>query len=157
MRALKLFGVFILFFMIAMPFLGSDDKPKVTETSVDAQQQNPVNEQQQALIKQQAQIAEQELKNKAIQRASSPFEKHAYPKLYDKFGETGMQQINDLLPVVAKSISDSHGCDIIDDIGISSESNDVNPIFYASCLNGNRFITSKIEIQSGKLPELQRK
>lgn len=155
MRAIKLFGLFFILFVIAMPFLKTEKETEPVPT-VQNSSQKPVEIANNPPPTQQNNTKiDENVKQKAIADVSRPFERHAYPKKYEKFGDEGMKEINAMVPVFAQTVANDITCDMITYVGISDESNVANPILFANCENGNKYITSKLEMQAGKIPELQ--
>lgn len=158
MKMLKILGVLMLIGMVASVLLGgkrSNTQNNETITTPVANAENAkLESDRQRDIKNGNAILESRRKE-AIYNASKPFEENAYPRMYSKYGKDMMAKVNTMLPKVAESIAGQPDCDQIGYIGISDESNTVNPIFYADCENGKRFKTSVIEIEQGKAPTLE--
>ena len=97
-------------------------------------------------------VVAQNPEDKIADRAISPITKKSYPKTYAKWGAANIKKINGLLKPAALIAAKSSSCDTVDIIDLSNNrSKPPNRIvFYADCVNGERFYISEADIKNDK-------
>ena len=79
------------------------------------------------------------------------YTKSSYPKLYEKWGDDGLDRINALLPQAVNTAAKNANCDKVEIVEISNERSIPTGkiVFFADCSNGKRFYISDSDIASG--------
>jgi hypothetical protein len=81
------------------------------------------------------------------------YDKKAYPKLYKKWGEKAVEEMNGYLPRIAEHVARENSCDAVESVDISDARS--NPkakqmVFFADCRNGKRFFVSTDDLNSDR-------
>ena len=81
------------------------------------------------------------------------YDKKAYPKLYKKWGEKAVEEMNGYLPRIAEHVAREDSCDTVESVDISDARS--NPkakqmVFFVDCRNGKRFFVSTDDLNSGR-------
>ena len=81
------------------------------------------------------------------------YDKKAYPKLYKKWGEKSVKEMNGYLPRIAEHVAREDSCDTVESVDISDARS--NPkakqmVFFVDCRNGKRFFVSTDDLNSGR-------
>ena len=81
------------------------------------------------------------------------YDKKAYPKLYKKWGEKAVKEMNGYLPRIAEHVAREDSCDAVEIVEISDARS--NPkakqmVFFVDCRNGKRFFVSTDDLNSGR-------
>lgn len=81
------------------------------------------------------------------------YDKKNYPKLYKKWGEKAVNEMNGYLPRIAEHVAREDSCDAVESVDISDARS--NPkakqmVFFVDCRNGKRFFVSTDDLNSGR-------
>ena len=73
-----------------------------------------------------------------------------YPKLYQRWGKSGISKINELMPKAARLVARESSCDRLEVVEISDSKSKPRSqiVFFADCANGKRFYVSEADIKA---------
>jgi hypothetical protein len=74
----------------------------------------------------------------------------SYPKTFAEWGESGVKEINELIPLAAKKAASSPECDVVKLVELSSNRSAPGKaiVFFVDCANGKRFYLGKEDLMS---------
>lgn len=93
-------------------------------------------------------------RDKTIRDAIWEMTPEQFPRVYRQWGTNWVQRLNRMLYQVAEKVWDTPGCDTIQTVGLS-ESRSVpkrSAVFYADCVNGQRFYVSDKDLAADARP-----